>query len=384
MVVKAFNPDLDSIESTNLSQYHAAAATTLNVLGNQQFTNTDKILIGKPGTENAEIKAVSGAVTVGTTMTVTALTYPHSTDEPVYRLLFDQVKFYRSTTGPTGSYSSLATVTLDYDNPENITTYNDSSGSSSTYYKVSYYNSVSTDESSLSDPIPGSGYNRSTAGAVIDEVLSELGKAEDTELRKQMYFWMNECSDDLITRARKPYNFLHRTVTVDSTAGTSIPYPDDMFAFDFLEYTNQRTTRRYEAVDEPQFRFQTFDTSATNTNDLASIYLNDDDEVIDTWPKFKTTQTGAATIHYWKTFDEINSAGDILETPVPSIYKYYLKFRYYLELSNADQSWQNQSSTWYNQYNIQVGKLRRTMNKNVGKPQSFKGPTRRMRAWRYR
>lgn len=70
---------------------------------------------------------------------------------------FDQIKVYRSTTGTTGTYleitgpgSRIALVegTLVYE-------YTDVSGDTGYFYKSSYYNSVSTLESSLSDAQQG-------------------------------------------------------------------------------------------------------------------------------------------------------------------------------------------------------------------------------------
>lgn len=72
---------------------------------------------------------------------------------------FDQIKVHRSTTGITGPYSEITTPptrialvadTITYE-------YTDTAGDADYYYKVSYYNSVSTAESSLSDAQQGDG-----------------------------------------------------------------------------------------------------------------------------------------------------------------------------------------------------------------------------------
>jgi|GEM_PF-2174339 len=71
---------------------------------------------------------------------------------------FDVMKVYRSTTGEAGAYSEitgLATrITLVAG--QTVYQYDDTAGDPSYWYKVSYFNSVSSLESSLSDPMQGS------------------------------------------------------------------------------------------------------------------------------------------------------------------------------------------------------------------------------------
>lgn len=71
---------------------------------------------------------------------------------------YDQIKVYRSDS-KTGTYVLITTVNIDQttiaDNSPGYTIYDDSTGSSSKYYKVSYYNSGSATESDLSDSFQG-------------------------------------------------------------------------------------------------------------------------------------------------------------------------------------------------------------------------------------
>lgn len=72
--------------------------------------------------------------------------------------LFDQIKVYRSTTGVSGTYSELTGVgtRVDLVAGQSVYEYVDSAGDPAYYYKSSYFNSVSSAESSLSNPIQGS------------------------------------------------------------------------------------------------------------------------------------------------------------------------------------------------------------------------------------
>lgn len=389
MLITSFNPELDELERTSLSQYVAAAATSLTVQNNQGFVNTNKILVGTMGVENAELATINSAVTLGTTIPVAALTFPHNADEPIYLLRYDKVKFYRSTTGSSGTYSLLTTVDIDVDNADLQTIYDDTGGISTYYYKVSYYNSVTTYETEQSDPVQGSGYPRNTVGFLVNEILNEIRDTEEkTVTRDDLISWFNEVNDDLLTKARKPYLFLKRESTVNATADTYVPYPTDMWKFDRFEYKwtlgGQATTREFYPIGNEEFRLIDFDSNALSNDDLLFITLDDVNEVFKTYPKFLTTQTNAVTITYYKYFTEIDSPADVFETPVPNVYKLYAMAKYFRSLAKSDTNYLTLSDRYYADYGAQVSKLQRANDKNVGTPLAFKLPTRRMTSWRYR
>ncbi len=173
MLITAFNPLLDELEKTYLSSAESAGVTVHTVKNASDFTNTDRIQIGTGGHEKTEI--VSTSATTATTITTGPTLYPHDANSPVTRLRYDKVKIYRSTDGSDGTYSLLATVDIDVDQAELTTAYDDTTGLSSYFYKVSYFHSLSTLESSLSDPIPGTGYDRGTVGYFIDQFITEVG-----------------------------------------------------------------------------------------------------------------------------------------------------------------------------------------------------------------
>lgn len=386
MIIRAYNPSLEALEGTTLSQYVAAGSTSLTVQGNQGFTNGDRILVGDMGVDNAEIVSVNAPVTAGSSLTTTATVFPHNADEPVIGLRYDQVKFYRSTTGVDGTYSLLATVNLDVDNEELETRYNDSSGLSSYYYKISYYNSVSTVESSLSDPVQGTGYSRNSVGALIDEVAREIGD-ENFRLasREQYITWMNEVNDDMLTRLRRPYPFLRTTTTLSTVAGQKyVNLPADFWKFDRFEYTWTigSVGRQQDIYPVPYevFRSIDYDPNATGNDDLMKIAIDDVNERILLWPKPLTSQSNAITLWYYRTFNEINSEGDVFETPTPIVYKKYLMGQLYLIKGAKDAAFLTLSDRYLTEYNGQINKLQRIINKDVGSPRSLRGETRRQ-AW---
>jgi len=64
---------------------------------------------------------------------------------------FDRIRIYRAAS-ETGSYNLIATIDIS---DGTSTSYTDIDGSSSHWYKVTYYNSVTTKESGFSDPQQG-------------------------------------------------------------------------------------------------------------------------------------------------------------------------------------------------------------------------------------
>lgn len=388
MIIRAYNPSLESLESTTLSQYTNAAATTLTVLGNQGFANTDPILIGEMGTNNAEIRAVNAAVTAGTSLTVTSTIWPHNADEPVIRLRYNQVKFYRSTTTATGSYTLLATVGMDVDNPDLQTTYDDTTGTAAYFYKISYYNSVSTTESSLSDPVVGAGYVRNSVGSLIDEVAREVNDENFRIASRNQYIaWMNEVNDDLITRARRPFAFLRQVTTLGTTAAQNyITLPTDFWKFDRFEYTWTignigRIKELYPKAYEI-FRQIAFNPNALGNDDLQFISLNDTQSRMMLYPKPLSTQASAITFWYYRTFNELDSEGDVFELPNPLVYKKYLLGQLFLMKGSNDATFLQISDRYLSEYNAQVNKLQRINNKDVGSPRGIRGETRRQKGYR--
>lgn len=73
------------------------------------------------------------------------------------RAVFTQIKVYRSTTGALGAYSELTgpATRIALESGKTLYEYVDDAGASTYYYRVSYYNSSTLQESSLSEPQQG-------------------------------------------------------------------------------------------------------------------------------------------------------------------------------------------------------------------------------------
>lgn len=293
MIITLQNPTVDGLEKTYLSQSYNFGTATIEVKNNQQFSSSQRILIGEPGLAYTEVVTTGTVGANGTTIAIGTTLYAHEADTPIYLLQFDQGKFYRSTTGINGTYTLLPNnpVNLDFTSEDLSTTYNDNSSAAGYYYKMTVYNSVTAVESAFTDPIPAiTGWARNQAGYLIEQVYTELSDANEENLtRDELIGYMNEVNDDLMQQVVKPYNFLYSRQAFARVAGSNtLAWPVDfsgnnaMWKFDRMDYNYvdntttpvTNTTSTVSIVDLPYFRNRWIynnSTTATPTNLTATL-----------------------------------------------------------------------------------------------------------------
>lgn len=168
-------------ERTYLTASVAVAGTSLTVraVDSNSWADNDYIIVGEIGSSSAELLQVNGAVSDGTTLTVDQLgsggcRFAHGAGEPVYRIDYNQVKLYRSTT-ETGSKTLLATVEIQ---PDEIESRWDDTTNTTGYGFAAFYNSTTTALSPYSDPIPYEGRSPRSLGAMTERVRDNLLESE--------------------------------------------------------------------------------------------------------------------------------------------------------------------------------------------------------------
>lgn len=130
-------------------QTAAGTDVVVTLLNSHGYSVNDFVVIGEEGSQQAEMAKVT-AVTP-TTITVDTLNLTHFADEPVTQFRFNKRKFYGSTT-LNGTYTEL----VGYGSPVAISV-NDPQGTMLEYvggegylfFKSTYYNSVTFEESDL-------------------------------------------------------------------------------------------------------------------------------------------------------------------------------------------------------------------------------------------
>ena len=390
MLIPVYNPETDDLEKSYLTDDYSVGAISINAKNNDRFAINDRIMIGEQGQEKTEVVTVSGVNANGNGLTIGATVFSHSADDPIYKLRFDQVKFYRSTDGT--NYSVVSTQNLDVDNSDLQTKYDDASGLSSYYYKFSFYHSISLVESAFSDPIGGTGWRREQVGNIIDEVLQEVSDVQEQNItRTEALGYFNDVNDDLQTDVSKPYDFLHARTTLTRTANTNyINFPTDtygkqtMWKFDRMDYNytdstttpTTDTTSTIKVISPEEFRNTYSDNtiSTTTVTDAKPEAMALDTSVnrFRFSSPFSTTASNVFYLYYWKYFDVINSEGDVIETPTPKIYKLYLKMMYYRKRSIVDQSFASTVAQLTTEYQIEKRKYKAIDRKDKGTPRAFR------------
>lgn len=194
--------DLPSQPVTYLATSVAAAGVTLTVLNNAGFADTNLFLVGKLGTEKTEIKKINAAVSAGTSLTTTAVTFAHAIGEEVRKVSFNQWKIYGNSTDTTVGATLIATVDMAVDAPN--TTYINT-GTEYAYYFVVPFDSFNTVTGDYSDGVAkATGYLSNSVGYIIESALISTKKVKggvisDTWLINEM----NDCSEFIASKLKR-------------------------------------------------------------------------------------------------------------------------------------------------------------------------------------
>lgn len=391
MIITAFNPLTDGLEKTFLSQSYPISVTSVEVKNNQRLNSNDRLLLGEMGLSQTEIITAGAPNANGTTLAIGSTLFSHPANTPIYQLQFDQVKFYRSTTGATGTYTVIATVNLDVTSSDLQTTYNDNSAQTGYYYKVSMFNSVSLVESALSDPIPATeGWTTNQVGYTIDQIYREISDPDEQFLgRDELFGYLNDVNQDLQLQASRPYRFLYSRDVLGRTANTdSFAYPTDssgnqlMWKFDRMDYNfvdntqnpaiNQTYTVEIVPITYYRNRHRDNTIDSTTVNDtIQEMALEDSQQQFVFFPPSQTTSSAVFYLYYWKYFDRITTEGQTFETYSPHIYKLYVLEKFYRKRSIAEPAYLQLADRYGADYTTEKARYKSHDRIDQGTPRRF-------------
>ncbi|MFA5174722.1 MAG: hypothetical protein WC438_06070 [Candidatus Pacearchaeota archaeon] len=143
-------------EKTSLSADEAASQTVLSVLNTSGFLAKDYIVIEEIGCEIAELLQIFSVEASANTITLsTGLNRAHTKDTTITKIRYNKRKFYRCAT-ETGTYTHLSAegspVLIQVDQPEG-TEFEDTTGTTTSWYKATYFNSETGAETSIDDAL---------------------------------------------------------------------------------------------------------------------------------------------------------------------------------------------------------------------------------------
>ncbi|MEK9208033.1 MAG: hypothetical protein AAB922_06095 [Patescibacteria group bacterium] len=166
---------VDKREPTYLTASVAAAGTTLTVQDNNQFiTDNEWYLLGAIGSETSEIVQNNASTTLGTSITVDAITFAHPINTPLYRLDYNQYRLAHSTTTSTNDIDAANVSTAGIQFDDTYTRYQDSTYTTG-YFFVRFYNSQTTIFSDYSAAIPVGGHTQLSLWETARRVYKFLG-----------------------------------------------------------------------------------------------------------------------------------------------------------------------------------------------------------------
>lgn len=297
MLLKAYNKTLiQNREKTYLTSAVSAASTTLTVAStdlaaagtsSNTWADNDYMIVGEIGSENAEVMQMAAAVTSATSLTIDregesgGCRYAHSVGEPVYRIDYNQVVFYRNSTNTSTGASVLTTISLQVD--DEFTRYEDVTNTTG-YGFIRFKNATTSAYSSYSD-----GVNYDVTGASSSKDPKTLWM-----LRKKVRKLIDEegdskVSDEDIDDAinEKQRDIAHLRLWSFFEGEKSLSSVEDQFAYDIPSTVQKIHSIRFDTQPLRFWNKTRFDTvhwdTDTTSEDPSSFSIWNNQILI--WPR---------------------------------------------------------------------------------------------------
>jgi hypothetical protein len=206
--IQVAHPNISKYPRTQLAAQIAASGVTMTVSDNNGFEDNDWFIVGEIGDNRTEEGDVNGAVTRGTSLTVTnTLKFAHELDSPVTRIQERGIKIYGAATdGGAGtliaSVDAITTpiadaVSIQWDRPVYSEYTLISTDTTYAYYFVKFTDG--TTDSAASDYIPATGWTESHVIKMIEHALDETDSVlDDKNITLDMCVkWANECQQQI-------------------------------------------------------------------------------------------------------------------------------------------------------------------------------------------
>lgn len=228
LILESFS-DINIRERSLLTSGASVGDTELVLESTQGFNDGDVVYIGQLSREGCE-KAVIASVDSGTSVTLTAgLELAHARFEAVSSVVGNRIRIYRAD-NVDGSVQPIASFTVlvdrEIDPDQQTTYYNDPVGTSDHWYRYTYYNPTTQDETPLEEsPVTRGDDFRHYAS--LSEIRKEAGfsnaiNLSDIVIDQQRRAAESEINTALSSRYLTPFNpvpeIIH-TLTIQLAAG---------------------------------------------------------------------------------------------------------------------------------------------------------------------
>jgi len=195
-VIRVAHPDISGYPRTEVVSPFTAEGTTLTVADNDTFEDNDFFLLGEPGDAKTEEDDVDGAVTRGTSMTITNTTkFSHEIHTPVTKIYERKIKIYGAATdGGAGTVIAsvgASGVDIQWNKPYTEITFV-TTDTAYAYYYATFYDG--TTESAASDYVLAAGLDQKSGYEMVKSALREVNAEVDGDLIT--WDWLLDCVND--------------------------------------------------------------------------------------------------------------------------------------------------------------------------------------------
>lgn len=330
MIIKVRNLLDQTAQNSFLSNSEATGVGTIRIKNINSFQASWAIQIGKTGEEQSEIKVLGTATPSGTSLVLTGTTnYDHPSDTPVYAIKYDKLIFKRSTSGTAGTATALTNGTVSITPDSVYTQFDDTSAASGYAYKASFYNTVTTEESSNSDWLTTSGFSFYSQAGMRDRIKNKLFSAGYIKSDSVIDGWMNEWLE-VMDRAAIKVNQGYSMGTVGVAFGTNGLGTITTTGFKELE----RVWITYDGVES--FKATKKDQSEVFPNEVFNkthpYYSWRGDKVFEVLP---AETGGTANLNIYQRTTQLVNDGDelplVMQTYSNSFVNYAVSEAYYID-----------------------------------------------------
>lgn len=306
-LIKAINAFDQKAQKSYLTVDVASGGTVLGWDNSAGFRASWAIQAGATGQEKTEILLLGTATPAGTAGTTTAASvYAHPQDTPVYAVFYDQLIFKKSTSGTSSAAVAIANGTVNITPDSKYTTFYDTNGEDSHYYRVTPYNSVIGTAGVDSDWLSVTGYDFYSLRKMRERAKNKLHNSNFIKNDEVLNDWVNEWLETMNNTAvevNKDYSL--GTTSVD--IGTS--------GLGTITDTNFKDIRKVEfTVDNSNYyvctRMSVIDFERQDSHSLAHPYFYPvGDNVIGIKPD---DTAGTAYLHYYVSGTVLSNDTDTL------------------------------------------------------------------------
>jgi hypothetical protein len=293
-LIKAINLFDQNAQSTYLSSNINSGVAVLPWDNPSGFQASWGIQIGKTGQEKSEILVLgTGAIAQGNGTTTSNTLYPHSQDTPIYAIYYDKLIFKRNTAGTTTPATALTDGTVSITPDNQYTTFYDTDGEDSYYYRVAPYNSVLDEEGAESDWLSSTGYSWYSLAKIRERIRNKLHNSNYIKNDEVINDWINEwleTMNNLAVNTNKDYSLASTTVAI-GTSGLGTITDTNFKDIRKVEYTTDGTNY-YVAT---QMSITSFDDRTTHDINYPYYYFAGDNIL-----GVKPNIAGTARLHYYK------------------------------------------------------------------------------------